>query len=109
MVADVSRDLRREGYLRCEMNENFGNGWARQLEKLERSGAPNAGVCTLISRHLNFKTSSGATLVAVVQPADLGNSDNLACRRRLHRAWLGTILVQGKMCSSLMVILKVAR
>jgi hypothetical protein len=55
-------------------------------------------------RSVGTQTSSGAALVAVVQPADLGNSDNLARRGRLHRAWPGTILVQGKMCSRLIGI-----
>jgi hypothetical protein len=41
-------------------------------------------------------TSSGAALVAVVQPTDLGNSDNLARRGRLHGAWLGTILFRER-------------
>jgi hypothetical protein len=44
-----------------------------------------------------------------VQSADLGNSDNLACRERLHRARLGTILIKGKDVFALMVILKVAQ
>ena len=40
-----------------------------------------------------------ATYSAVVQPVDLRNRDNSACRGRLHRTPLGTILVKRKMCS----------
>jgi hypothetical protein len=37
------------------MKRDLGNGWARQLEGTARSGTPNAGICTSIRRHLNFK------------------------------------------------------
>jgi hypothetical protein len=75
MVADISPDLRREQYLRCEMDGNFGNGWARQLQKLERSGTPNAGVCMSISRHLDLAAAQNAVAATVQQsPPDASKS-----------------------------------
>jgi hypothetical protein len=46
-------------------------------------------------RSFGIQISSGTTFVEVVQRADLGNSDNLVRRGRLHRAWPGTILIYG--------------
>jgi hypothetical protein len=54
------------------------------------------------------KPSSGATFVAMVQPSNLGKSDNPSCRGRLHEASLGTILVKGKMCSRLGILARPA-
>jgi hypothetical protein len=65
--------------------ETAGHG---ELEKLERS------VTRMPARRLaGTQTSSGATFVALVRPADLANGDNLARREGLQRAWLRTILV----------------
>jgi hypothetical protein len=98
VVADVSPDLRRQGYLRREKNANFGNGWATTVGKTKTVRSSEYG-----SLHVGQsapKTSSAATLVAVVQLADLRNRENLARRGRSHSAWPGTILVKGKMCSA---------
>jgi hypothetical protein len=63
MVADVSPDLRRQGYLRREKNANFGNVWATTVGKTKTVRSSEYG-----SLHVGQsapKTSSGATLVAV--------------------------------------------
>jgi hypothetical protein len=50
-----------------------------------------------------------ATLVAMVQTADLWEGDNGACRRRLYRPRLWTILIQREMRPASVVITKVRR
>jgi hypothetical protein len=50
-----------------------------------------------------------ATLVAMVQAADLWEGDNVACRRRLYGPRLWTILIQREMRPASMVITKVRR
>jgi hypothetical protein len=47
-------------------------------------------------RPVGTKLQAGATFAAGMQPAELGNGDNLALRRA-GCTGLGTILVQGKM------------
>jgi hypothetical protein len=71
------------------------------MKKLERFGTPNVGVCTSISSHL---TSSGATFVAVVQPADLENSDNLessAIERARPSSRRGPAVILGRRLGSM--------
>src|SRR3977135_1050097 len=50
-----------------------------------------------------------ATLVAMVQTADLREGDKGACRRRLYGPRVGTILVQREMRPAVVVIVKVCR
>jgi hypothetical protein len=50
-----------------------------------------------------------ATLVAMVQTADLWEGDNGACRRRLYGPRLRTILIQREMRPASVVITKVRR
>src|ERR1700745_2242025 len=91
MVVDVKRIC--VANYSCDANEGeFGNGWARQLEKIERSGTPNAGICTSIRRHLNFKRpdvrSGGATRIVKAQamPATEATLTIVPCRRLAMRS-----------------------
>ena len=55
------------------------------------------------------RSSGRATLVAMVQAADLWEGDNVAGRGRLYRTRLGAILAEREMRAASMVILKVCR
>ena len=50
-----------------------------------------------------------ATLVAMVQTADLREGDNGTCRWRLYGPGLRTILAEREMCPALVVILKICQ
>ena len=52
--------------------------------------------------------SRSSTLVAMVEPADLGQFDDLAHARRLDRPWLGRILAQREMRARLVIVRKVS-
>ena len=51
--------------------------------------------------------SGGAALVPVVEPADFGNLDDLACDTRLDRPWPRRVLAEAQMCSSAVVVIEV--
>ena len=52
--------------------------------------------------------SRSSTLVAMVEPADLRQFDDLAHARRLDRPWLGRILAQREMRARLVIVRKVS-
>ncbi len=53
--------------------------------------------------------SRGSTLVAMMQTADLGKGNNIACGGKLHATSPRAVLVEREMRSGVMMILKIAR
>jgi hypothetical protein len=51
----------------------------------------------------------GSTLIAMVQTADLGEGNDIAGRGRLYETRPWTVLVERKMRSGVMMVLKIAR
>ena len=52
---------------------------------------------------------SGTTFVAMMQATDLGEGNDLAGGWRVYWPRLGAILVEGEMCSALVMILEITR
>jgi hypothetical protein len=53
--------------------------------------------------------SRGSTLIAMMQTADLGEGNNIACGGKLHATRPWAVLVEREMRSGVMMILKIAR
>jgi pimeloyl-ACP methyl ester carboxylesterase len=53
--------------------------------------------------------SRGSTLIAMMQAADLGEGNNVACGGKLHATRPWAVLVEREMRSGVMMILKIAR
>ena len=53
--------------------------------------------------------SRGSTLITMMQAADLGESNNIACGGKLHATRPWAVLVEREMRSGVMMILKIAR
>ena len=53
--------------------------------------------------------SRGSTFITMMQTADLGEGNNIACGGKLHAARPWAVLVEREMRSGIMVILKIAR
>ena len=53
--------------------------------------------------------SRGSTLIAMIQTADLGEGNNIACGGGLHATRPRAVLVEREVRSGAMMILKIAR
>ena len=89
----------------AECTEISAHRWARAIWcKMQRSFRSKQGrASSLTSR------SRGATFVAMMQTARFRKGDDLAGRRRLYTGRSWAILVERKMSSGLVMILKIAR
>jgi len=54
--------------------------------------------------HTDFSRSGGSSFVAVVQPTDMRHRHDRPDSGRLNRAWHGRVLLQGEVCSGLVVV-----
>ena len=61
------------------------------------------------SEACHLAISRGSTLIAMMQPADLGEGNNIACRGKLHATRPWAVLVEREMRPGVMMILKIAR
>src|SRR6188768_2414831 len=71
--------------------------------------SPHARHCDRVAGSVTANSSCCATLVAMVQTADLWEGDNGTCRGWLHRTRLGAILVEREMRAASVVVFKVCR
>ncbi len=89
LIADFPA-LRARPQVSLLKNELRAIGWGQA----ERCAAPN---------------SRGTALIAMMQTADLGEGNNIACGGKLHATRPWAVLVEREMRSGVMMILKIAR
>jgi len=57
---------------------------------------------------VSSRASRGSTLIAMMQAADLGKGNDIACGRKLYATGPRAVLVEREMRSGVMMILKIA-
>ena len=99
----------------------FGNRRARRSHATRSPCVDSQGTCNrttqlpiattpgIVTGSAAVNGSGRATLVAMVQAADLWEGDNVAGRGRLHRPGLGAIFVDREMRAASVVVLKGCR